>query len=77
LAALELNAKPKLFAGVVTQACTSAVTSTVTYDPALATATLSAVDPVNGAVAKVTLDSAHGVSTGTTLTVPAAFTRFT
>jgi hypothetical protein len=77
LAVSEVSAKPKLVAGVVTQPCTSAVTSSVTYCPAAAARKMPEVVPIDGAVDEVTAGSLHAEVTGARLTEPAALTRLT
>jgi hypothetical protein len=78
-AATDVSATPKFVAGAVTHPCTSDVTSSVTYSPAVvaAAAKLPAALPSDGAVAYVTVPSLHAEVTGTRFTVPPAFTRFT
>jgi hypothetical protein len=76
-AADDVSANPKLLEGVVTQPCTSAVTSIVTYCPARDAENAFIAEPIDGAVAAVTADSLHAEVTGERLTIPVPLTRFT
>ena len=72
----DVSAMP-LFAVPDSQPCTRLVTSTVTYWPAVATLNVAMALPVVGWLAAVTPVSVHAEVTGSTLTVPAVFTRLT
>src|SRR5665213_3916859 len=64
LPAAEASANPKLDAGVVTQPCTSEVTSSVTNCPAARGVKLPAAAPIDGIVLPVTPDSLQEDVTG-------------
>jgi hypothetical protein len=70
-----LSASPLFEDGVVTQACTAAVTSTVTNSPAADTCIMPAVVPIAGSVLYVTLYSPHAPLTGETDTAPGVLAR--
>ncbi len=71
----ELSATPKLLEGLVTQPCTSPVTSSITYWPATDAVKLAFVDPSVGSVAAVTEYSSQAELTSDRFTRPCAFTR--
>jgi hypothetical protein len=50
-AAVEVSASPKFVPGALTQLCTAAVTSNVTYSPADPTGSASNAAPIAGSVA--------------------------
>jgi len=73
----ELSAMPKLVEGVVTQPCTSAVTSMTTNCCAAVGVNVATAASSDGIVEYVTVDSLHALVTGDTLTCPETLIRFT
>src|ERR1700761_8397448 len=69
-AADDHRARPLLFAGLFSHACTCAVTSIEMYCPVTVTGKLAMAAPTAGAVADVTLYSPHAPVTGETVTEP-------
>src|ERR1700679_843451 len=77
LAGREEREGAKWVAGVVIQPCTSAVTSSVMYWPAVEAVNMPAVAPSEGAVAEVTADSDQAEVAGARVTRPMPLTRLT
>jgi Rieske Fe-S protein len=77
LAESEARAKPKMVPGLLSPFCTRAVTSRVTYWPAVESVKVLVASPMEGAEVEVMVDSFHAELTGEREMEPGVLTRLT